>query len=86
MQLAHADCGTRSFAFLGAGRKQTAFHNGACLHLVIPSAFRAARKVQLKILLRSVLLDRKPKWLPSVTFVPAATVTKCSWKLCPEIR
>ena len=47
MQLGNADCGTRSFAFLGAGRKQMAIHNGDCLHLVIPSAFRAARKMQV---------------------------------------
>ena len=47
MQLGNADFGTRSFAFLGAGRKQMAVHNGDCLHLVIPSAFRAARKMQV---------------------------------------
>ena len=43
MQLGNADCGTWSFAFLAAGKKQMAIHNGYLLHLVIPSAFRAAR-------------------------------------------
>ena len=47
MQLGTADCGTRSFAFLAAGKKQMAIHNGYLLHLVIPSAFRAARKMQV---------------------------------------
>ena len=47
MQLGNADCGTRSFAFVGAGKKQMAIHNGYLLHVVIPSAFRAARKMQV---------------------------------------
>ena len=47
MQLGNADCGTRSFAFLASGKKQMAIHNGYLLHLVIPSAFRAARKMQV---------------------------------------
>ena len=47
MQLGTLDCGTRSFAFLVAGKKQMAIHNGSLLHLVIPSAFRAARKMQM---------------------------------------
>ena len=47
MQLGTADCGTRSFAFLAAGKKQMAIHNSYLLHLVIPSAFRAARKMQV---------------------------------------
>ena len=47
MQLGTLDCGTRSFAFLAAGKKQMAIHNGYLLHLVIPSAFRAARKMQV---------------------------------------
>ena len=47
MQLGNADCGTRSVAFLVAGKKQTAIHNGYLLHLVIPSAFRAARKMKV---------------------------------------
>ena len=34
-------------AFLAAGKKQMAIHNGYLLHLVIPSAFRAARKMQM---------------------------------------
>ena len=33
-------------ALLAAGKKQMAIHNGYLLHLVIPSAFRAARKMQ----------------------------------------
>ena len=47
MQLGNADCGTRSFAFLAAGKKQMAIHNGCFLHLVIRSAFSAARKMQM---------------------------------------
>ena len=47
MQLGNADCGTQSFAFLAAGKKQMAIHNGYLLHLVIPSAFRAAHKMQM---------------------------------------
>ena len=47
MQVGTADCGTRSFAFLAAGRKQMAIHNGYFLHLVIPFAFSAARKMQM---------------------------------------
>ena len=47
MQVGTADCGTRSFAFLAADKKQMAIHNGYLLHLVIPSAFRAARKMQV---------------------------------------
>ena len=47
MQLGTLDCGTRSFAFLAAGKKQMAILNGYLLHLVIPSAFRAARKMQV---------------------------------------
>ena len=47
MQLGTLDCGTRSFAFQASGKKQMAIHNGYCLHLVIPSAFRAARKMQV---------------------------------------
>ena len=47
MQLGTLDCGTGSFAFLVAGKKQMAIHNGYLLHLVIPSAFRAARKMQV---------------------------------------
>ena len=47
MQLGTLDCGTRSFAFLAAGKKQMAIHNGYLLHLVILSAFRAARKMQV---------------------------------------
>ena len=47
MQLGTLDCGTRSFAFLAAGKKQMAIHNGYLLHLVIPSAFRAARKMKV---------------------------------------
>ena len=47
MQLGNADCGTQSFAFLAAGKKELAIHNGYLLHLVIPSAFRAARKMQV---------------------------------------
>ena len=43
MQLGTLDCGTRSFAFLVAGKKQMAIHNSYLLHLVIPSAMRAAR-------------------------------------------
>ena len=34
-------------AFLAAGKKQMALHNSYLLHLVIPSAFRAARKMQV---------------------------------------
>ena len=80
MQLGTADCGTRSFAFLAAGKKQTAIHNGYLLHVVIPSAFRAARKMQVDSFV-SVLSDRKPNWFPSVTYLHSATVTKCSWEL-----
>ena len=80
MQLGTADCGTRSFAFLAAGKKQTAIHNGYLLHVVIPSAFRAARKMQVDSFV-SVLSDRKPDWFPSVTYLLPATVTKCSWEL-----
>ena len=47
MQLGTLDCGTRSFAFLAAGKKQMAIYNGYRLHLVIPSACRAARKMQV---------------------------------------
>ena len=47
MQLGTLHCGTRSFAFLAAGKKQMAIHNGSLLHLVIPSAFRAARKMKV---------------------------------------
>ena len=47
MQLGTLDFGTRSFAFLAAGKKQMAIHNGYLLHLVIPSAFSAARKMQV---------------------------------------
>ena len=47
MQLGTLDCGTRSVAFLVAGKKQMAIHNGYLLHLVIPSAFRAARKMKV---------------------------------------
>ena len=47
MQLGTLDCGTRSFAFLAAGKTQMAIHNGHLLHVVIPSAFRAARKMQM---------------------------------------
>ena len=47
MQLGTLDCGTLSFAFLVAGKKQMAIHNGYLLHLVILSAFRAARKMQV---------------------------------------
>ena len=47
MQLGNADCGTRSFAFLTGGRKQMAFQNGYFSHLVIPSAFWAARKIEM---------------------------------------
>ena len=47
MQLGTLDCGTRSFAFLAAGKKQMTIHNGYLLHLVIPSAFRAARKIKV---------------------------------------
>ena len=155
MQLGNADCGTRSFAFLAAGKKQMAIHNGYLLHLVIPSAFRAARKMQVVsfafsrfrqetqwvsfsnifafcychkmqlgnadcgtqsfaflaagkkqmaihnsyfciwsfhlhleplakckwFLLRLVVSGRKTNWLPSVTYLQSATVTKCSWEL-----
>ena len=157
MQLGTLDCGTRSVAFLVAGKKQMAIHNGYLLHLVIPSAFRAARTMQVVsfafspfrqenqlasfsnifvcilllsqnaagkcglwdtvicisscwqksrwqfitvisciwsfhlhleplakckwFLLRSVLPDRKTNWLPSVTYLHSATVTKCSWEL-----
>ena len=34
-------------AFLAAGKTQMAIHNSYLLHLVIPSAFRAARKMQV---------------------------------------
>ena len=47
MQLGTMDCGTRSFAFLAAGKKQMAIHNSYLLHLVIPSAIRAARTKQV---------------------------------------
>ena len=42
-------CGIRGFhyAFLAAGKKQMAIHNSYLLHLVIPSAFRAARTMQV---------------------------------------
>ena len=80
MQLGTADCGTRSFAFLAAGKKQTAIHNGYLLHVVIPSAFRAARKMQVDSFV-SVLSGRKPNWFPSVTYLHSASVTKCSWEL-----
>ena len=42
-------CGIRRLpsAFLAAGKKQMAIHNSYLLHLVIPSAFRAARKMQV---------------------------------------
>ena len=80
MQLGTADCGTWSFAFLAAGKKQTAIHTGYLLHVVIPSAFRAARKMQVDSFV-SVLSDRKPKWFPSVTYLHSATVTKCFWEL-----
>ena len=44
----NAHCGARSFAFLVAGKKQMAMAiHGYLLHLVIPSAFRAARKIQM---------------------------------------
>ena len=93
MQLGTLDCGTRSFAFLAAGKKQMAIHNGYLLHLVIPSAFRAARyflhlvipfafsaarKMQM-VFLRLIVSERKPNWLPSVAYLHSATVTKCSW-------
>ena len=47
MQLGTLDCGTRSFACLVAGKKQMAIHNSYLLHVFIPSAFRAARKMQV---------------------------------------
>ena len=68
-------------AFLAAGKTQMAIHNGHLLHVVIPSAFRAARKMQVVSCAFSVLSDRKTNWLPSVTYLHSATVTKCSWEL-----
>ena len=61
MQLGTMDCGTRSFAFLASGKKQMAIHKSSLPHLVIPPAFRAARKCKW-FLLRLVLSDRKPNW------------------------
>ena len=80
MQLGNADCGTRSFAFLAAGKKQMAIHNGYfCIwsfHLHLEPL------AQCKwFLLRSVLSDRKTNWLPSVTYLHSATVTKRSWEM-----
>ena len=80
MQLGNADCGTRSFAFLAAGKKQMAIHNGYLLHLVIPSAFRAARKMQMVSFAFSRF--RQENQLASFSNIFAFCYChKCSWEL-----
>ena len=72
MQLGTLDCGTRSFAFLAAGKRQMAIHNG----------YFWIWSFQCKwFLLRLVVSDRKPNLFPSVTYWHSATVTKCSWEM-----
>ena len=74
------DCGTRSFAFLASGKKQMAIHKSYLPHLVIPPAFRAARKMQVVSFAFSPF-RQETQLVPSVTYLHSATVTKCSWEM-----
>ena len=77
MQLGTLDCGTGSFAFLVAGKKQTAIHNGYLLHLVIPSAFRKMQVVSF-----AFSLFRQETQLVSFSNIFAFCYChKCSWEM-----
>ena len=54
VQLGTLACGRQSFACVAADKKQMAMRNGYLLHLVVPPAFWAARKMHLGFLFRLV--------------------------------